>query len=77
MIVYLNLICFITPLKIFKDAPRTNFSTEQKIFISVVLKKVTGTSLNIFKGFYINIYKMVNILKWLRTHMVFFLVQRK
>ena len=58
-----------------KDAPSTNFSTEQKIFIPVVLKKTTGTSLNIFKGFHINRYQKVDILKNLRMYMVFFLVQ--
>jgi len=60
-----------------KDAPSTNFSTEQKIFIPVVLKKMTGASLNIFKGFHINRYQKVDILKNLRMRLSFFLVQQE
>ena len=56
MLCYANLYLRTNPLKIFKDAPRTNFSTEQKIFIPVVLKFIPGHSLKLrtlrlFKGF--------------------------
>ena len=51
MLCYANLYLRTNPLKIFKESPVTFSSTTRNIFFSFVLKKTTGISLNVFKGF--------------------------
>ena len=58
MLCYANLYLRTNPLKTFKESPVTFSSTTRNIFFSFVLKKTTGPSLNVFKGFVLK-YKLV------------------